>query len=104
MAFGDIDVCNCLPQLCHLKSHKTYLSPKFVCNAERGRGRSDKSGGKPHTHTEAIAELIAQTPTRVRGHSEARLLMDILHLNYQIRDQKIAAVNPSITSVRYEAN
>lgn len=50
MAFGDIDVCNCLPQLCHLKSHKTYLSPKFVCNAERGRGRSDKSGGKPHTH------------------------------------------------------
>lgn len=67
-------------------------------------GAGAKKVGGNHTHTEAIAKLIAQTPTRVRGHSEARLLMDILHFNYQIRDQKIAAVNPSITSVRYEAN
>jgi len=46
MTLADIDVCNCLSQLCHLKSHKTYLSLKFVCNAERGRSGSDKKGGK----------------------------------------------------------
>jgi len=71
MTLADIDVCNCLSQLCHLKSHKTYLSFKFVCNAERGRSGSDKKKGES---TAAIAELLPKTPTRVREYSKVRIM------------------------------